>query len=253
MGYMDIKTGFIGYFDILGYQNLLEKNEPEDIAKTVIPLLTGFGKDLHTSLKLFSRSFGDVSKVRQAQVDEVVKSIEWMVFSDTILLSMPLDEKDNDKLNVVRWVEFIMACSFLYSEMFRNGLPIRGVINHGKYFIQDTCFAGRIIVEAYQLSNNLEISACVLTDSAYERAVKINQSLDEDLNGIFITEYMVPEKERETLRPVLKVNLVDDQEDITNRVLKSFWGHNKDIHESVQKKIKNTEQWIRYIKMKDKS
>jgi hypothetical protein len=38
---MSISTGWVGFFDILGYANLLQRNEPETIAEEVVPLLTG--------------------------------------------------------------------------------------------------------------------------------------------------------------------------------------------------------------------
>ncbi len=44
------KTGLIGFFDILCYQNLLERNEPETIAEEVLPILTNISGEITKGL-----------------------------------------------------------------------------------------------------------------------------------------------------------------------------------------------------------
>ncbi len=44
------KIGLVGFFDILGYQNLLEQNEPEVIAEEVLPILIGLKNSIKANI-----------------------------------------------------------------------------------------------------------------------------------------------------------------------------------------------------------
>ncbi len=86
--------------------------------------------------------------------------MEWLVFSDTILLTLAFKE-DDDSLNHLYWLVFLMASKDIQTELFNAGLPARGAIDYGKFFVQENCFAGRCIVKAYKLSSTIEMAACV--------------------------------------------------------------------------------------------
>ncbi len=56
------------------------------------------------------------------------------------------------------------------TELFWEGLPVRGALASGEYFVQSrpgsVCFAGKPIVEAYELSSALGLAACAVGSSA---------------------------------------------------------------------------------------
>jgi hypothetical protein len=248
---MKTQNGLIGFFDILGYQNLLEKNEPEDIADKVIPILENIKSTVPEKMKEFTKLFDEnepiVSPIEKEGLDEIVDSIKWLIFSDTILLSMPVENLE-DKNNEIICVLFLATCNILQKSMFKEGLPLRGVINFGKFYIKGTYFAGRPIVEAYQLCNSLELSACVLSNRIGE-SIKSNIEMSmSSLSEIFFYYYLVPTKTGHKLMYTLAGQ--GDEGDIKKQVLSSFWGHNKDIDTSARLKAENTEQWLNFVKFK---
>jgi hypothetical protein len=243
---MSSQTGIVGFFDILGYQNLLEKNEPEEIAETVIPFLTGILPEITDKLKEYI-ALG----AAKAGHKSIIDSIKWLVFSDTILLTIPIQESEED-VRWVKWTNFFAVCMSMQRKMFEKGLPLRGAINYGKFYIKDTCFAGRAIIEAYQLCNQLEFAACVLTESCRPEIKKITgQIKQEALYNYFVHDYLVPKKDGELQMLTLASHTYDGKkEDMTTQVLEAFWGHNKDIPIHVQKKIASTDQWLRFLRLK---
>jgi len=243
---MSSQTGIAGFFDILGYENLLQKNEPEEIAETIIPFLIGVLPEVTDKLK-------EVLTSNQEYLHKtIIDSIKWLVFSDTILLTIAFQESEED-VSWVKWACFLAVCISLQKKMFKKGLPLRGAINYGKFYIKDTCFAGRAIIEAYRLCNQLEFSACVLTENCREEIKKIkSERLIELLYSLFLIDYLVPKKDGESQMLTLAADTYDsEKEDMTTQVLKAFWGHKKDIPIHVQKKVASTEQWLRFLRLKN--
>jgi len=252
---METHTGLVGFFDILGYQNLLERNEPEDIAQTVLPLLTKAQPEVTRGMKNLVESFR--KSQGEAAAKDIIDSIKWLVLSDTILLTLPTDEPEEVGFDFY-WMMFFVTCMSLQVKMFQAGLPLRGVINYGKFFVKETCFAGRTIVSAYQLCTRLEIAACVLTEDA-RRELDKQDKQDKKQSGTssyrsFVHEYLIPLKDEEKHFATLAAHTYNKNEpNIHSQVLKSFWGHNKDVPMSVQRKISNTEQWLTFLAMKQSS
>ena len=240
---MNIQTGIVGFFDILGYQNLLENNEPEEIAETVLPFFAGIKSEVLDDLKKRNISY------KEELIIMVRDYIKWLVFSDTILLTMPIQKSDRE-LNLILWGIFFMVSKRLQTMMFRNGLPLRAAISYGKFYIKDTCFAGRTIIEAYLLCNQLEFAACVLTESCSKELE--NCDIKKLFNNKDVFDYLVPKKDGESRMLTLAAHTYDrEKEDMTTQVLEAFWGHKKDIPIHVQKKITSTDQWLRFLRLKD--
>lgn len=128
--------------------------------------------------------------------------------------------------------------------LFRTGLPLRGAIDFGRFFIQDTCFAGRPIINAYELCNTLELAACVLTPEASDR---VKAFLSGSGLNPFVSEYFVPTKNGEFRFFLTKTAVHEKNIGLRQQVMKAFWGHGKDISIEAQRKALNTEQWLRYL------
>lgn len=251
---MNTQNGIIGFFDILGYQNLLTKNEPEDIAKTVITFLTNIGSEIPSEMKDMLEKYNEDNKSIISTANATIDAIKWLIFSDTILLTMPIQDAEEISPGFC-WTGFLTACMNLQYKMFKNGLPLRGVINYGKYFISESCFAGRSIIEAYKLCNKLEISACVFTENARQELEKQDKVMKEankrSLYGAYVHEYLIPKKDGESLMLTLASHTYDiADKDLRKQVLTSFWSYNKDIPLSAQQKVMNTEQWLIFLKSK---
>lgn len=247
-----IKTGLIGFFDILGYQNLLERNEPETIAEEVLPILTKIGEQVTNKLIELHEAMvkAGISEALKKRNKKVIGAMRWLVFSDTVLLTLPIEDIDQDVVNI-SWLTFLVATIAVQVNLFRAGLPVRGAIEHGKFFIKDTCFAGRTIVTAYQLCSQLELAACVFSEGATNEFRRL-QGYDS-LYKSFVMEYLVPMKSGERhLLTVMAHTYNQDSPDIHAEVMRAFWGNAKDISLSARQKARNTEQWLDFLQYREK-
>lgn len=241
------KTGLVGFFDILGYQNLLEQNDPEVIAKEVLPILTGLksaiNADIYKAISL------PESPEHQKIIEPIVESMGWLVFSDTILLTLSFDENDAS-LNHYYWFVFLLASRKIQKQLFDAGLPARGAIDYGKFFIQDVCFAGRCIVKAYKLGSTIEMAACVLSPEAVIKFESIEkENIRRQIFKMLLIPYLVPTKQGEIRMHTVIARLASNP-DIHSKVMCAFWGNTKDTAQSVRPKIANTEQWLEFLDFK---
>jgi len=252
---MKTQEGFIGFFDILGYQSLLENNDAEMITETVLPILENLDSLVPATMKkIFYNKIVQVLEKKPSEkvtvkrvedsVNTLIEEIEFLVFSDTILLSIPVDNKIKDY--TILTAVFFSTCTYLLKSMFDLGLPLRGGIDFGKYSIAKSCFVGKPIVESYKISNDIELAACVLSDKLKKA---IDKGHEEFLSLGYLLDYLIPTKNGEKKCYTLSyMPTFDDRKDMKDTVLSSFWKHNKTIPLSVQNKVKNTEQYFRFIK-----
>jgi len=239
------QTGLVALIDILGYQNLLTRNEPEIIAQEVIPILLGIRVKVEGLLTQHSKE-GVTKELR----DAVIEQMKWVSFSDTILLALPVSQErwPDDPLNtreVFTWIFFLMAVQFVHSELFSAGLPTRGAIDYGKYYIKDSCFAGRTIVNTYQLSQQIEMSACVFTEDAAKQWKHVGREFQQSPFDVYALEYLVPTKDGDKRMLVTRAKPSGiNSANIHESVMRAFWGNRKEIPQTVRPKIENTEQWL---------
>lgn len=242
------QTGLIGFFDILGYQNLLERNEPEKIAEDVLPILTNIGKTVTEDLLGIQKKH--LTAAQSKPFKKIIETMRWIVFSDTVLLTLPIDET-NPRIANLSWGMFIIAVIQLQSGLFSAGLPVRGAIEYGKFFVKDTCFAGRTIVSAYQLCSQIELSACVFSEGAAIEFCRLRSY--DSLYGTYVVEYLVPMKSGERHLLTVMAHIYDhNSPNIHAEVMSAFWGNKKDISISARQKAHNTEQWLEFLQYREK-
>ena len=253
------KTGLVAFFDILGYQNLLERNEPEVIAEEVLPILIGMKGKIRVSVfTSFVKNLDSESKnLSNEDRENIIKAIaatllsmDWVVFSDTIVLTLPINQEAIHEQRLLPWMIFFSAASLIQNELFDAGLPSRGAVDYGKFFVRDSCFAGRTIVNAYKLCNQIELSACILSklvanemDSMLSLSGRRKQFFEN-----YLVEYLVPLKDGERHFLVLKSIPSSIKDDVLTTVLSAFWGRGKDIPKEAQSKVVNTQQWLEFLK-----
>ncbi len=80
------QEGAIGFFDILGYTNFLENNDAVEAANIAANVL----HTLPTKVPSLTADFlgGNANQYKQG-----IKKMKWLVFSDTILIALPLKER----------------------------------------------------------------------------------------------------------------------------------------------------------------
>ena len=233
------KNGLIGFFDILGYQSFLENNDAETAASEVLHTINSIDTKVSSGLIASVKEPGE-------ELKEVVDSIQWLVFSDTILMAMEWDEASTHK-----WAVFTAAALELCRQMFDFGLPLRGAIKNGKYLVSKSCFAGRAIVDAYHAETTLNLAGCTID----ERIIEIVKGrLSPELIETVAVGYMAPLTDGQYKKMFLLNYLLPHGDlpkpnavDIPQMVLNSFWAHRKDITESAEIKARNTERFLRFL------
>lgn len=239
------KHGIVGFFDILGYTNFLENNDAQDAATVIVDVLT----KLHEKVpKLATEVFQHTAEEFRKPLDRV----EWLVFSDTILVVLPWSKAEVDRYRFNEWVAFTMIAQILSRMMFDYGLPLRGAITTGDFVLEGNCFAGKSIIEAHHLSESLDLAATALSRGAAQDMQVLFKKNGYSPHHLF-QEYLLPLKGQShakhlVLSPTPCVKPF--QGDIPQLVAETFWRHNKDVPVNVVPKLKNTEMLFRFLKMK---
>jgi hypothetical protein len=260
------KTGLIAFFDILGYQQMLMNNEVEKTAHLIVDVIANIPSEVVKNL-LGDQSLIEEEGLKTKQylddfwMNILKEEIGWLLFSDSILISLPLDLSENRFFYSVRFLAFLHVCAFLTRQMFDRGLPLRGAMSYGDFFIEGSYFAGHPIIESYQASESLELSGCILTKSfekifrELEEYVIENEYEDvlSQLNQICV-QYLVPKKggklEKQCMLNWVNLPMTffkNLPSDIREYVFSSFVEYNKDAAPIVYPKINNTETFIRKI------
>ena len=237
-----IQTGIVGIFDILGYSSFLENNDVETTAKHVLSKMLSIKKETIKQYKF------------PIKVPVYFDRFGCNVFSDTILITDAYEDDADETEKLATWFLFFSFSTKLWRWMFSEGLPLRGSITFGRFIVEENCFAGKSIVDAFKDSHNLKLAACVIHPDAVKEldrliAVSKNDPLKRDL-GKQLVDYPAPQKDQEDTdrRSMLRTALDITDEDIRQQVLNSFWKHNKDIPAEAQDKVDNTEQFLRFLK-----
>ena len=230
---MDKKTGFVAFFDILGYRNFLKRNKPEIAAEKI----TEFLKKLkafqsETYLSLFEKEF-------QSEAKPIVEKIVYLVISDSILLTLEADKSVEGDYKFSQFL-FLVYCARLSKDLFIYGLPVRGAIEYGEYvLVENQTLVGTPIVDAYQSATDLDLSACQVSNSV--------EDLVASLENVVYLKYNTPlttgeEKELVLLMPF---SLADDEKDeftltkitdLEQFIMRSFSAHSKMVNKESQRK-----------------
>jgi hypothetical protein len=141
--------GFFGMFDILGYRDFIKQNA------------------LDKTIDIFKRLMVDLDRhavtlagqdTRQLTALTPTKSL---VFSDTIILYQALSRSMIDF-----GPTFLAKACVLLRFAFERGLPLRGAISFGEFFVHERAFLGMPIIDAYEAEKKQQWSGVALTLSA---------------------------------------------------------------------------------------
>ncbi len=142
-------TGFFGMFDILGYRSLIENNDLDRL----IEIFDQFIKDL-------DQKGVTLNGQDKSQITALVPT-KTFVFSDTIIFYQARFASMPDF-----GPSFLTQVCVLLRLAFERGIPLRGAISFGDFFVHEKSFLGKPIVEAYEAEHKQEWSGVMLTESA---------------------------------------------------------------------------------------
>jgi hypothetical protein len=251
-------TGLIAFFDILGYQSFLENNSASESALEVLDLITRIpAEPMATTAKAWKRLHTEYPGSVAASVEA---SLKHLIFSDTIVLSLPYPDPSVESWQVKSLTYLSSIAAMLSAAMFVKGLPLRGAIVEGDFVAKDMCLAGQAVVEAYRLCESLDFSGVVISPGVMGGAV-LSTAVGADVAVLMPTAdkvllpYLSPLNGGSEKRLVHvnwlalldEVQMKDCLSDIDSFVLRSFWAHKKDCPLSVDKKIHNTQKLVRRL------
>jgi len=248
------ETGFVGFFDILGYKSFLESGISE-VAFKVVEILAQLPNKVEESVSKHIGN-GPVTDVQWA-----LKRVMPLVVSDSILLRLSYDENHDHDKKSVQAAAFIVTASILQRMMFEEGLPLRGAIAFGDFIFANHVFAGKPIVDAYYLGHSLNLAACAIHETAgneFKRLVSNSHKCKGFLSdGLHLVQYPVPLKKAEMDLQLLCLNLawptlkgykpLKERKNLQQYVLEQFSAHNKQVGMNEIPKVENTENFLRFL------
>lgn len=252
---LETKKGIIGFFDILGYQNLIDNNDIEDVVRIISETIDKLPSDARDKISAIFKS----DKTSAPIIEGVLKTTKTLLISDSIVIALPFPipkEKERNVsmekfIHLICWSIFFIYTAAFMKRAFDVGLPMRGAIDTGQYFIQDHKFAGKPIIDSYRLAGNLQFSGCALANNAMnciDELLDMADAKEKELIRNWVFRYMAPLTGREE-----RLYLLDwlvgrhNIRDVRQAISTAFRTHNKDVSRDVYPKIENTEMVIRHM------
>lgn len=242
------KQGLVGFFDILGYQNIIDNNDIEKVSEIISKIFLKLPDDVRREMVKPIQGEEESIKI----VNESIKELESRLISDSILLVFPIPVNTEAYLKYFASRLFLRYVRLLLELTFKRGLPLRGTVDFGEFFLEDHCFAGKPIIDCYRVGQQLDFSGCVLTNHG-EKAIRDLLTGDNELRYDLDRsgqDFLCPKNDGSFERYFLlswgpKVEEIADPRQF---VFNSFKEYNKDIGPGVERKITNTELMLRFFK-----
>jgi len=145
--YAKYKEYFIGYFDILGYRDMIDWNN-QNAVKGFFDKLKETEEDINRLVSNFHNSAYKNSPLQPV--------IEWRMFSDNFIF---FSENDYLQLaNLLAWLQFQLSC---------DGIFIRGSLCAGFIYSDKTLLFGHGIIDAYDIENKIALVPRIVIDNSY--------------------------------------------------------------------------------------
>lgn len=162
--------GFFGIFDVLGYSKMIESMK--DNLDALIDIYTNTLMDIDD---LALSLEGHNKSMLLAPIE--TKSF---AFSDTIVLYQDMPKGpvilQTPSINV-----FLGEVCYLLRLAFERGIPLRGAVSYGEYYIQEDrgCFIGYPVIEAHNTESKQNWSGAILCKSAWNELYTLhNESVE---------------------------------------------------------------------------
>ncbi len=251
------RSGLIGWFDILGYRQMLVQNEAEDVVNILAETILCIPSEITERFTGTTQS-ADVGRI----VAHIAGQLEWLPFSDTVLVTLDCSSALEPAERAERFIYFLHFCQSFFNGTFVRGTPMRGAVHFGDFLIgriegvSERVFAGRGIGEAEQESGKQDWSGCILTERAEDQKLAVVDSVqDKSWAGEFdklLIRYPAPLKggvleQRLALNwlfPNFNRRRLRDGQTIRDMVTASFVMHGKTVTQGVASKLTNTELFV---------
>ena len=243
---------YIGFFDILGFKEIVAQLELEQLQQKFDNLLRD------SQIALSNGHYNSVSS--DTVVPDLTKiDVNCIHISDSIIFWTENDDIDNFK-------KIIEVCKKFYQDSLQTDFLLRGAIVYGEINFKpgtiksnenkifgNYSFIGKGLVEAYLLGESLELCGCVIGNSAIE---KIGDSeISELIKNETAILYCVPRKDNQndylyTIKPIEGVFSELSFRNDATRIIKKFemYLNGKPMPQSVKQKLNNTLKFFEAFK-----
>lgn len=249
MEIIDHSRVYVAFLDILGFKDLIEKNNHKYVANLYDMLIN----QTVTYAQVLNHSLVQA-------LDEVIPYKKLTSRTNTLIVSD----------SIILWSEgysklsfnfFVINICMIASLFFEFGLPLRGAISIGNLSVRDYNNSfnvfGKGIIQAHNLEKEQEWSGIVIDKRIIERLSKQkNNILDTMENQGLLCRYKVPFKEGLSEEYVVNWSrawrgITQDNSLPIERISEKFNCHNKSIDSpSIQMKINNTKNFISFADSK---
>lgn len=239
---------FIGYFDLLGFKEFVQKNEHTAQKQGMHNLFIEMGNALANGKVVKQSDGGYIPDLSDSKV-------RVLNFSDTIIFWT--EDDSYSSLSEILKVIFLFNYTSTIHYFPARGTLIHGEIEHvyydqendkgGAYFINSVFGSG--IVEAYQKAELLDWSGATIDSSTIDR-IKFFEKEETQILSSYAKSYSVPYKNNKTINeyafkliqePIDEKTYLNLEESIRN----NFKNYNKSTeNEAVQRKLKNTLEFL---------
>jgi hypothetical protein len=259
----EIKTGLLGWFDILGYKSFLEKNDLAYAAEVIREVIAKAQPEGIRWIERILACIPDGMQEEKSAGQEALKSIRWSIFSDTVVLAVSLPPPNFVRSRYLIIGVFLELAKNLCVDFFSRGLPLRGAISFGQFYLHDSppILATKPLI-AHELAEAQQWSGCVFDSSAESEVSRVAAGIDPDLRDVFMSNTVrhpvtfrwkrSDQSETKTMLCLNWPNMIDRmaiEMSWPEFVEREFARHNKDISRpDVQVKIKNTAEFIMHVK-----
>jgi hypothetical protein len=230
--------GLVAIFDVLGFKSFCQHNTDQRVAEEVLTTI-----DLVPELMVEYLYHTLVKPTNWDKDRSFFSEVIWLVFSDTILITLPQAEQVRPDLVML----YFVSCAVFNRLMFDRGLPIRGSVHLGDFLLGNRCVAGRVIVEAFDQVHELEAACTVISNDAWAH---LHDRFHNDGKWAPFLLGMLPRHSircKTGMRTLATLNWFNvsigktpDPADLKKYVMDSFLAHGKQLNASAVEKARDT-------------
>ncbi len=151
-----------GLFDILGFTSFCEHCDSQN-AEAVFKIMDDFEVEIP---KMVFAGLDIKNNVPPEKMEMITSRLRWLIFSDTVFVAMPFDLSDKPDTLKFNLIFFTILVAHINRRMFEIGLPVRGAVHVGDVILGKRCFAGKALVEAFNLGKKIQIAGTVISEQA---------------------------------------------------------------------------------------
>lgn len=171
-------TGLVAFMDILGYKSLAQI-QIEQIVEEIVESVTETPKITLNCLGDAVQQIAGKASNNDCPAKAILSSFEITVMSDSIIVSCQCPFVEKDVSATIDFIPilslFLSYCSVLTNLLMEHNLLLRGAITYGRYFQKDNTFAGRPLIETYELAESID-AACLVLTPTLEHLCKLARS-----------------------------------------------------------------------------